>query len=134
MEYNKLLLAICMWREARGEGLHGMRAVGCVIRNRVKEWNQSWFKVITGKNQFTSMSVPEDAQLIVWGNPHEAEFQAVLELADAIYENREKDVTNGSLYYYNPKTASSAWFVKNIVEKPNEHPRKALIGNHEFFA
>lgn len=133
-ECNRMLLAICLWREARGEGIVGMRAVGWVIRNRVMKLGQPWFKVITSKNQFSSMSVLGDSQTIVWGDPSILPFQEVCQLAKLIYEGTDTDPTNGALYYYNPVTATSKWFKENIVDNPDEHPSLGTIGNHTFYA
>src|SRR5690242_15490008 len=47
--------ALCLWREARGEGYAGMRAVAWVIFNRSTRWSKTIREVIMGRNQFTSM-------------------------------------------------------------------------------
>jgi len=134
--YNVALLALVMYREAAGEGLLGMRLVGHVIRNRKNAWNKTWFAVITGTNQFSSISVPGDGQLTKWLDPHSQLGKDILELACAIYKNEGEesgDLTKGALYYYNPKTATSGWFVENIVNKPEDHPLLFSYGSHDFF-
>src|ERR1700733_2224254 len=65
------LYALCIWREARGEGVAGMRAVAWVIWNRSRAWHKTIHDVIMGPNQFTSMTVdpnppnpePDDLQM-----------------------------------------------------------------------
>lgn len=138
-EYNKALLAIVMYREARSEGLSGMRAVGWVIRNRVDAWNQSWYKVITGDAQFTSMNPPgervDDPTLDDWPDPHSVFGADVLLLSDEVYEGRGPDPTAGSLYYANLRTMDrNGWFQRNIVDKPEAHPLRVTFGEHSFYA
>jgi len=132
--YNIALLALVLFREAAGEGIEGMRLVGHVIRNRKNAWGKSWYEVISGKNQFTSISVPGDGQLTKWIDPHSQQGRDILDLAAEIYNATGDDPTHGALYYYNPKTATSGWFVENIVRKSIEHPHVLSFGKHEFFA
>lgn len=52
------LLALVIWREASGEGIQGMRAVGWSIRNRVMTpswWGRSYEQVILKPWQYESM-------------------------------------------------------------------------------
>jgi len=124
--------ALCLWREARGEGVGGMRAVAWVILNRSRKWGRSIHDVIMQPNQFTSMTVdphppnpePDDLQMA------EAEqiVSDILGLRDTI------DPTSGACYYGNLRTATSGWFFRNIVDDKIEHPQMAVIGNHTFFA
>ena len=131
--YLQALLAVCAWREARGEGLQGMRAVMHVIRNRVQAWKQDWDEVISRRNQFTSMSVKGDGQLTVWPDDDDALFEQVLDLAVDIYHGMDNDITEGALYYENPQVATSQWFIDRIRNNPMEHPTTAIIGRHTFY-
>lgn len=138
-EYNKSLLAICLYREARSEGLMGMRGVGWVIRNRVREWGKTWYKVICADGQFTSMNPPgkrvDDPTLDDWLDPHSQWGMDILELAKEIYEGEGSDPTYGSLYYANlTNMDKGGWFQRNIVAKPDEHPIRVTLGRHTFFA
>lgn len=128
--YLKVLLALTIWREARGEGLDGMRAVAHVIRNRVMAWKQDWDQVMTNRNQFSSLSTPGDSQLVTWPDDDSALFKQILDLAEKVFQGEEEDITYGSLYYANPRTANSEWFRKNVVGAMS---KVAVIGNHEFF-
>lgn len=127
------LLALCMWREARGEGLEGMTAVGLVIQNRVRRWNQSWSSVIVGKNQFSSMTVPGDSQLVVWPT-NETLFQQAYMKAWDIFKGECPDITNGALYYAYLPNVTSGWFLREIISKSAEHPVLAKVGRHTFYA
>ena len=128
------LLALCLWREARGEGEDGMRAVACVVMNRVKAKWGTLQKVILGKNQFTSMSVPSDSQFTLQPKANDKLYKIASEIAEEAIAGELEDTTKGALYYANLKIATSGWFFKNIVGKPKEHPETVQIGRHSFFA
>lgn len=131
----KAVLALVIWREARGEGEDGMRAVAHVIRNRVEATNKpdTWEDVIEGKNQFSSLTVPGDSQLVLWPKQPDPRFEQAMDIAARVYEDHDFDLTNGAHYYANLETATSGWFQHNIVENPQEHPQVAKIGHHTFF-
>jgi N-acetylmuramoyl-L-alanine amidase len=128
------LIALCLWREARGEGSEGMLAVACVIRNRVKAKWGDWMKVIMGKNQFTSMSVKSDPQIDLQPKAGDKLYAKALAIAEGVYDDEIDDITKGALYYGNLKAIDKGgWFERNIVNKPAEHPETVSIGNHSFF-
>ena len=132
--YETVMLALVMWREARGEGRDGMRAVGHVVRNRNRAWGKSIIDLITAKNQFTSMSVPGDGQLTKWPTLSDGRFQEALEDAQRILDGSDGDLTGGALYYANLEVATSGWFFEHIVGDPVGHPVTATIQRHTFFA
>ena len=119
--------ALCLWREARGEGFAGMHAVAWVIRNRCYAWAKSIHDVLFEKNQFTSMTLttePDDG---------DAQWKEAQQIVTAIVHGLDaSDPTGGALYYANLATATSGWFFDNIV-KSALHPRTAVIGHHTFF-
>ena len=135
------MLALCLYREARGEGLDGMTAVACVIHNRVTKWKQTWKQVIMGKNQFTSMSVPSDSQFNLVPEISDKLWKAALNIAEMVYTGEVDDPTKGALYYGNmpviaaidAKVGHAGWFVRNISGKPGEHPETVTLGRHTFF-
>lgn len=124
--YDKFLCAICIFREARGDGNDAMLAVAHVIDNRAKAWGKSWAQVITDKNQFSSMSVIGDSQTIVW--PTEKDDLA--SIIDEVCQGRLDDVTHGALYYANEAHLQSEWYQRNIITPA--HPITALIGKQTF--
>jgi len=129
--YDKTVLKLLGYREAAGEGCLGIRAVMHVVDNRVQAGWGSWLHVITAHNQFSSMSVLGDGQTIVWPIWEDPTFLECDDLAEKVYTHTDTDdPTNGALYYYNPKTATSQWFIDNIV---NKKQKVAVIGHHEFF-
>ncbi len=131
-------LALCVWKEARGEGRDGMRAVAHVIANRAAHWygdqEGSVHHAVYGKNQFTSMSVPSDPEFNLEPKDDDAEFSYCVELAPQVLDGTDSDNTNGALYYANLKYTTSGWFFRNIVNNPTQHPQLAVIGKQTFFA
>lgn len=141
-DYEKLLLPLMMWREARGEGRDGMRAVGHVAWNRHQRGRPLW-QVITDDAQFTSINPPgktSDPQLDVWPREKDPRFAEALQLASDIMSGKDPDPTGGATYYWNPKASDEeSWFSRNIA--PQDEPtiprpgyQVALVqGQHIFY-
>jgi len=133
--FFKALLSIVIWREARGEGRDGMRAVAHVIRNRVDSsmLPDQWEDVIEAKWQFSSLTAPGDSQLVVWPKQPDPAFEEAMQIAGLVYGGGDFDLTNGAHFYANlaivPPTSS---FWKIIADK-DAHPQTAVIGHHTFF-
>jgi N-acetylmuramoyl-L-alanine amidase len=131
-------LALCIWKEARGDGMEGMRAVAHVVANRVVEWygsgEGSVHNAVYAKNQFTSMSVPSDAQFNLEPEDGNVLYRGALAICGTVLDGTDDDLTNGALYYANLQNASSDWFDENIVRDPTHHPQTAVIGHQTFFA
>lgn len=112
---DEYLLARCIYGEARGEPYTGQVAVGAVVLNRVR--SSSFPNTIAGviyqAGAFTAVS---DGQINLTPD------------ANAIKAARDAmsgwDPTNGCLFYYNPKTATSAWIWSREV--------RLTIGDHVF--
>ena len=115
-ESNDLyLLAKCIHAEARGEPYIGKVAVGAVILNRVAspDFPNSIYGVIYQPWAFTAV---HDGQINL--EPEAASYQAATDALNGW------DPSYGSLYYYNPTTASSSWiFNRQTV---------VTIGKHVF--
>lgn len=128
--------ALCLWREARGEGFQGMRAVAWVISNRSALWDRSIRDVIMGKNQFTSMveqKLPDGTWGFEFPPDGDVQWKEAQQIVVAIAHGVDaSDPTSAALYYANLATATSGWFFDNIV-KSVEHPRTVVIGHHTFF-
>lgn len=132
-DFEKVLTALCAWREASGEGNNGMLAVMHVIKNRSEKWNKSVTDVITSPNQFTSMSVHTDPLTTKWPHPVDPQFLFCIQAVDSIYDGTSTDLTQGSLYYDNPATATSGWFQNVIVKDTINHPFMVQIGKQLFY-
>ena len=112
---NKMLLAMVINGEARGESYEGQVAVGAVVLNRVK--HSSFPNTIAGviyqKGAFTAV---DDGQI-----NNAVQSTCMNAAQDAL---NGWDPTGGAIYYYNPKTATSSWIRSRPIIK--------TIGNHVF--
>lgn len=109
------VMARVIYSEARGEPYKGQVAVGAVVMNRIQssEFPNDIRGVVFQKAAFTAV---DDGQY--WLTPNRAAYVAAL---DAV---RGWDPTYESLYYFNPKTATSQWIWSR--------PQVLQIGNHIF--
>ena len=131
-DYAVSLLAIMIYREARGEGVAGMQAVAHVVLNRVSKTQlgtlaQKVVKVICSFNQFSSMTVRGDAETVLWPLLGDPCFQ----IAEDAYSGVSLDNTGGALYYANEATMTSTWYRSNIINCP-QHSVTATIGSQTF--
>ena len=113
---SKEILARAIFAEARGEPYKGQVAVGAVVLNRVKspDFPNSIEKVIFQEGQFSSV---KDGQINLL--PDETAFKAAQEALEG------KDPSKGALYFYNPKTAKTLWWL-------GTRNKLTTIGNHVF--
>jgi N-acetylmuramoyl-L-alanine amidase len=122
------LLALCIYREARGEPDEAKFAVGCVVRNRVQHpgwWGHDYFTVITKPWQFSSFNKGE-VNSIVFGSPGDVAWQSCFEIAWRILFGGP-DTTNGATYYYDKSLD------KNPPKWAAESVHTADIGSFHFF-
>ena len=109
------LLAKLINAEARGESYKGQVAVGAVVLNRVK--SSSFPNTISGviyqPYAFTCVS---DGQINY--SPSQSAISAAKDALNGW------DPSNGCIYYYNPKIATSKWIYSR--------PTVITIGNHVF--
>jgi N-acetylmuramoyl-L-alanine amidase len=135
-------MALCVWKEARGEGDQGMQAVAWVIRNRANDWYRGSggspvHTVVYAKNQFTSMSVPDDPEFDLQPYPDDQEYAYCLSVCPAILSGQDTDITNGAHYYANLAEVTSGWFTSNISGMDGKgvpaHPLLATVGKQSFY-
>lgn len=112
------LLAKAVYSESRGETMKGKIAVAAVVLNRVdaKEFPDSIREVVYQKRAFTAV---EDGQINL--KPDQEAYEAVYKAIQG------QDPTNGAIYYYNPKTATSKWMKQRAAKS-----KTTKIGNHVF--
>lgn len=122
-DYNKSLLALTLWREARGEGQEGMQAVGNVIRNRTV--NGNWAQVMEAKWQFSSLTAPGDLELVAWPQPADASWQSAMAIAEGVYSGTLPDVTGGATHYFATTIPTPSW--------ANKMTFTVQIGKQRFF-
>jgi N-acetylmuramoyl-L-alanine amidase len=128
-------LALVTWKEARGEGAEGCRAVMHVIVNRVSSvgFPRTLHDVIYQKNAFTSMSVSNDPEFNLQPKETDSIYMSCQALALLILSGKDEDITHGAHYYANLKNTTSGWFFNHIVNDHINHPVTAVIGHHTFF-
>ena len=109
------IMAKVIYSEARGEPYEGQVAVGAVVMNRIQspQFPDTIEGVVFQPNAFTAVA---DGQY--WLTPNRTAYLAAL---DAV---RGWDPSRGSLYYFNPDTATSAWIWTR--------PQNLKIGRHIF--
>lgn len=109
------ILAKVIYSEARGEPYEGQVAVGAVVMNRIQspQFPDTIEGVVFQPGAFTAVA---DGQY--WLVPNRTAYLAAL---DAV---RGWDPSRGSLYYFNPDTATSAWIWTR--------PQNLKIGRHIF--
>jgi spore germination cell wall hydrolase CwlJ-like protein len=110
-EFDKCSASLCAWREARGEGRDGIRAVLHVIDNRAKAQNKSWAEIVYAKLQFSSMTYGEDPQLAKVPVSPDAAFDMCCSLADAVMAGRDVDLTAGATHYFADYIPMPSWAV-----------------------
>ena len=112
---DRYLLAKIVYAEARGESYTGQVAIAAVVLNRVKDsrFPNTVSGVIYQPWAFTAVN---DGQINL--EPNQKAYQAA---DDAL---NGWDPTSGSVYYYNPQTATSKWIytTKKVTQ----------IGKHIF--
>jgi N-acetylmuramoyl-L-alanine amidase len=95
------LMKLCVWREARGEGLLGKRGVAHVIINRAADpcwWGHDIVSVILKPWQFSSFN-PGDPNSRKWPEDTDPTFLDCSGVCNAVLQGTDKDITNGSTFY-----------------------------------
>lgn len=127
------MLALCLYREARGEGDAGMTAVGCVVRNRVRRRNSSFYAEIVRPLQFSSITDggsakrKVDRQLSLYPAALDAAWVKAQAIAKDIISGLAPDVTNGAtMYYANTIPFPETWDKSKLIST-------GRVGNQFFF-
>lgn len=121
------MLALCLYREARGDGDAGMTAVGCVVRNRVHRRNSSYYAEVVKPWQFSSITATGDSQLIKYPAALDASWVKAQAIAQGIIGGTIVDTTEGSTLYY----ANTIPFPKNWNKAVIT--ATVTVGNQYFF-
>ena len=85
-DYARALLALLVWREARGEIYQAKLAVAYSVLNRVehpKWWGHTLGDVIGKKWQYSSMAAPGDPNLIAYPSSLDVSFVECLKAVDS---------------------------------------------------
>jgi spore germination cell wall hydrolase CwlJ-like protein len=101
---SEALLSLCVWREARGEGMLGKRGVAHCILNRVNA--RSFFghdvqSVILKPYQFSSFNA-SDPNADKWPAVDDPSWMDSQAAAHQVLSWNDPDLTSGALYYFSP--------------------------------
>ena len=101
---DQTLLALVLWREARGELYLTKQAVAWSIRNRVKHpswWGHTWWSVILFPWQYSSFN-HNDPNAVKWPVEDDPTWEDCLEIASMIGAEPPKvgDMTGGAVSYF----------------------------------
>ena len=125
---NVFMLALCIYREARGEADDARLAVGCSIRNRVQRpgwYGKDWFSIITKPWQFSSFNKGE-VNSIVFGAPSDKAWIRCVEIAVEVMQGAP-DPTGGATYYYDKSLDA------NPPKWAEEYVHTADVGAFHFY-
>lgn len=100
--YELSMIALCVWREARGESSQAQLGVAYVICNRAK--GPKWYggdivDVVIKPYQFSSFNA-KDPNAVKWPTPTDPSFLSCLAAAEAAYITNKADPTDGALAYF----------------------------------
>lgn len=121
------VLALCIWREARGETFRGKMLVGATIRNRVedKRWPNTYEGVITQRLQFSAFN-PNDPNAVKYPStsplehpPEDTAWLGCLQAAGMILASHTTATTAN---HYHVKTITPNWHDESkIVDREGAH-------------
>lgn len=131
----RLVVALTIWGESRGEPVEGQIAVASVIRNRVLRSQLDWVKVCLAKDQFTCFNehdpnfvkIQRAADILLTQEPTQALAQA-LWIADGVMAGLLIDNTRGSQNYLTTDLLHSEKAPRWAMDRPI----LAVIGGHSF--
>jgi spore germination cell wall hydrolase CwlJ-like protein len=119
---NLVFMALCVWREARGENAQCKEAVAFSILNRVNRpswWGKNIMEVVFKKWQYSSMTDPKDRQLTTWPKAEDIPWRECLIITDGVISGLLPNPAPGADSYYDisippPYWATPATFVAQI--------------------
>ncbi len=133
-EYFISALATLMFNESHEDLLLGMTLCGLVVRNRmVAGWEDgNWLRLIQ-KHDTYHFPADKSPRALKLGDPHhDMLFKRCLAVAENIYHGRERDITEGALWY-GRLNACSEEFKEKIVRRMSDHAMIATIGRNACF-
>ena len=130
LTFDERVVALTILGEARGEGQIGMRAVGCVIQNRMNKLKEPF----SGKPMDAAKVCLLPKQFSIWnGIRRESELYYLWDsksmpyarkLARLVCKQKVEYITGGATHFCTLKT--NPYWAK--CKKPTK-----VIGNHKFF-
>lgn len=122
--YPLVLLALMIWREARGQSFQAKIAIAHVVNNRLRDPKGPYknchtlIETVTKFAQFSSMTIPGDPNLVKWPLESDLSFQECCSAVQDMIQSTS-DPTNGCNYYHSyppgdPRTP--AWDTENTFK------------------
>lgn len=111
-QYETVLLALVIWREARSERAQGMLGVAYSIINRVKSpgwWGSDIAGVIARRWQYSSMTDPRDPQLTIFPVNEDASFKVALDVASMAQSGQFDNPIGLADSYHDISIAPPGW-------------------------
>ena len=105
------LMKLCMWREARGEGILGKRGVAYVIQNRADDsswWGHDVRSMILKPWQFSSFNAA-DPNSNKWPAHGDPSFRDCENVCEAVAGGNDEDITSGATSYYDISIPRPRW-------------------------
>ena len=117
------LLALCIWREARGEPMLGKLYVAQTIKNRVKDsrWPDTYTDVILQPLQFSAFN-KNDIQVSMYPKPEDNNWADCVAAADMVLDCKEDFIKAN---HYHARSVKPKWAKQEYIV--------AQIGNHIFY-
>lgn len=131
--YEIVLLALTLWREARGEPYEAKIAVAHTVKNRLSHpgwWGNDWISVLTKKWQYSSLTDPKDPQLSNWPAASDNSFEECLTVAERVVTGMYNSPLKGIDSYYDDSLQGDL-----RPKWAREHPERFVgkIGRLNFY-
>lgn len=131
----RIVLALTVWGEARGEPIEGQIAVASVVRNRALRLGYEWVRVCLANGQFSCFNENDPnlpkilmaAENLLSPEPTLLLAQA-LWIADGVIKGVVRDNTRGSQNYLTTDLLHS----EKAPRWTFDRPILAVIGGHSF--
>lgn len=110
--YERVLMALALWREARGESFQGRAAVAWSIVNRVRNpgwWGKTIAEVVTKRWQYSSMTDPKDHQLIKFPQAGDWSFLECMSIVDGVLDGQTANPIGEADSYHDTSIADPQW-------------------------
>jgi hypothetical protein len=119
-----VFLALCLWREARGETIETKYAVAHVVKNRVDcKWGKqdNFQDVVTAPWQFSGMTATNDPNTSKFPKKGEKSWEDCIHVAKSIVGMRNSythriDPTGGAVFYHDISIPAPPKAWGNVVE------------------
>ena len=113
MSSNIIFMALCLWREARGESVACRIAIAYVIMNRVLHpkwgWKSDIMQVIFMPMQFSSLTDPKDKQLTLWPASNDVQWLECVKIAEQVVYGDAINPIGAANHYYDISIPAPYW-------------------------